>query len=167
MLCKRIVAIASAGLVCACSGNPEPVRLLAERSELEALVGEWYGSYSSSGGGRSGSIVFKVTSADSVARGDVLMFPSLSDAAPARGNRVGPAPAGRPSELLSIEFVLVAGDQVMGTLSPYRDPDDGSLLTTTFEGQLETDTIEGSFMSRDSDDQLTQRGSWRVIRRLD
>ncbi len=31
MLCKRIVAIASAGLVCAGSGNPEPVRLLAER----------------------------------------------------------------------------------------------------------------------------------------
>lgn len=38
MLCKRIVAIASTGLVCACSGNPEPVRLLAEGAEVTALV---------------------------------------------------------------------------------------------------------------------------------
>lgn len=38
MLCKRIVAIASAGLVYACSGNPEPVRLLAEGAEVTALV---------------------------------------------------------------------------------------------------------------------------------
>ncbi len=167
MLCKRIVAIASAGLVCACSGNPEPVTLLAERAEVETLVGEWYGSYSSSGGGRSGSIVFKVTSADSVARGDVLMVPSRSGHASAQGTRVGPAAAGRPSEVLSIEFVLVAGNQVIGTLSPYRDPDDGSLLTTTFEGRLEADIIEGSFMSRDSDGRLTQRGSWRVTRRPD
>ena len=69
--------------------------------------------------------------------------------------------------MLSIEFVLVAGNQVIGTLSPYRDPDDGSLLTTTFEGRLEADIIEGSFMSRDSDGRLTQRGSWRVTRRPD
>jgi hypothetical protein len=66
--------------------------------------------------------------------------------------------------VLRIRFVRVDGGKVSGTLQPYRDPDCGCSVYTTFEGTVEGDVIEGTFVARHADGPLF-RGTWLVMRR--
>lgn len=142
----------------ACSGNPPPVALLGGASDIANLVGEWTGEYRSIETGRSGIIYFRLEAGANSAVGDVLLVPA---------DGVGhdhPEGVHPPAEYLPITFVRVLDGMIRGTLDPYRDPECGCRLETTFEGRLRADTISGSYTSRHIEVGRTQTGTWLVTR---
>ena len=158
------VMTALATVALACTSTPRPVPVAGSRVEIDRLAGEWTGSYTSPEKGRSGTILFRLAAREDTANGDVLMVPRGWDrpvgpaASPERADRASP-------EVLTIQFVEIAGGAVRGTLAPYRDPECGCTLVTTFWGRLEDDVIEGTFVTRPLHGVSEFRGSWSVSRR--
>ena len=84
--------------------------------------------------------------------------------APWRGETT-PSAVQRPmSEVLTINFVRVEAGRVNGTLAPYADPQTGARLLTTFAGQLNGNTITGTYTTRLTSGE-TQTGRWTVQRK--
>jgi hypothetical protein len=83
-----------------------------------------------------------------------------------RGDRTpaNPRATGALTESLLIRFVQVAAGAVSGTLEPYRDPDCGCLLSTTFVGRIEGGVLVGSYVSNGGEGHMTTHGQWRVER---
>ncbi len=166
-----IPSVTAALLLAGCATTPPPVPIAGDPGGLEALAGKWEGEYSSAETGRSGSIVFELTTALDTARGEVVMIPRGRNG-PLRpvGYQHGSEPGdqeqygiSRTPELLTIEFVRVEGGRVSGTLSPYLDPECGCPLHTTFDGQLDGDSIVGTFTSIHSLGHV-QSGRWSMKR---
>ncbi|NIS01616.1 MAG: hypothetical protein GWN99_11215 [Gemmatimonadetes bacterium] len=149
----------------ACATAPEPVPLAGGRLDIEALAGEWSGYYSSPAVDRTGSIFFSLEAGKDTAFGEVTMTPRgwtrpLRPADdPAADARDAPTP-----KILSISFVQVEGGKVSGTMDPYRDPDCGCAVYTTFTGTLKGDLIDGTFVSRPAHG-AAYRGTWQVTRK--
>ena len=93
------------------------------------------------------------------AEGDVIMaLRNMTDPSAPNAARPHDAP-----QALSIRFVLVNDTEVTGVLNPYKDPDCGCTLTTTFRGTLRGNTIVGTFHSEGSNfGHIPQDGRWRV-----
>jgi len=152
----------------ACGASRSPVPLVGASTDINALTGEWAGDYSSAESGRSGSITFRLRAAGDSAFGDVVMIPSAwgrplvpyrQENATGTGANQSPA-----STVLTIRFVRVEHGHVSGTLEPYADPQTGARLLTTFSGELNGNTITGTYTTRlPSGD--TQTGRWTVQRR--
>ncbi len=161
------LALASAVASAGCRGVQPPVPVMGD---LPLLAGRWDGEYGGPESGRSGSIVFTLAAGADTAFGDVLMVPRAWEVPPgatrpgdpdAPGQRVGPAP-----QALKISFVRAADQMVEGRLEPYRDPDCGCLLITTFTGRLvEPDRFEGTYVSYHTEMAKETRGWWRARRR--
>jgi hypothetical protein len=159
------VAAAAPAAAAACG----PLRLPAvpvegSGGDLEALAGEWSGEYWSPDTGRSGSIVFRLSSATGAAEGDVVMVPrgaagpvQAYDGADGVRKALDPQPLG-------IRFVHVAGGALHGDLEPYRDPECGCPLGTTFHGEVRGDRIEGTFVTRGPPGHADSTGRWSVRR---
>ena len=157
-----------AGLTTCTPTPPPPVPLAGTARDVAALAGRWEGSYSSAATGRSGSISFTLSATGDSAFGDVIMIPRGLGRPLQALDRQGPTGAAgtQPqSAVLTISFVRVAGGRVTGRLAPYADPETGTQLSTTFEGRLDGDTIEGSYTTRGSDTGDSQTGQWKVTRR--
>lgn len=162
---NRILALLLAAALAGCA--PALSRVPFFGGGAAALAGEWEGEYAGTESGRSGSIVFRLSAAADSAWGDVVMVPR-TPAVPVR-------PAARPDDVavvgerapqpLAIRFVRVDDERVQGALEPYRDPDCGCALTTTFTGRARGDVIEGTFVSRGHAETPEQHGKWRVVRR--
>jgi hypothetical protein len=160
-LTLALLAAASA----ACAPSPDPVPVVAEAGELAHLAGEWRGYYDSPAVDRRGSITFTLEAGADTAYGDVTMVPSgwtqplgpIDD--PATAARDAPRP-----ETLRISFIRVEGGVVTGTMDPYKDPDCGCAVYTTFTGTLKGDVIEGRFISRPGHGPQYS-GSWYVTRK--
>lgn len=148
--------VVGAALGCAAPGIPVPVG-----GEVAALAGEWGGEYWSSESGRHGSIYFLLEAGADTAYGDVLMYPGRAPELEYAGTRFPPV---RPSEALTITFVRARDGLVTGRLDPYRDPDCGCTLATTFEGRVVADTIRGTFSSLHQEMGKVVHGSWRAVR---
>jgi hypothetical protein len=169
---KTFIAVASAALLSACASHPTPIPVISPQSNLSALVGDWSGEYSSTETGRSGSISFKLQAGKDTAFGSVIMVPRAQDGVPASGV----APVDRPmvkgmaaqsaGELITIRFVRMEGNHVVGTLDPDRDPDCGCQLTTTFQGEFtNANTIDGTFHTVGSGiSHIPASGRWKVER---
>jgi len=153
----------------ACTPTPTPpVPLAGTPGDVAALAGQWEGSYSSAATGRSGSISFALSAKGDSAFGDVIMIPrGLGRPLQAldREGATGAAGAQPRSAVLTINFVRVAGGRVTGALAPYADPETGARLSTTFEGRLRGDLIEGTYSTRAAGSGDPQTGQWRVTRR--
>jgi hypothetical protein len=165
----RVSTLASACLLAACAGHPPPVPLAGSLRDIAALTGEWTGDYSSEETGRSGSISFVLTRRGDTAYGDVIMIPrGLGQ--PLRAWRKddpgGPEDAerSRPTTL-TISFVRVQGNEVSGTLAPYRDPECGCALLTRFVGWLRGDTISGTYFSSHERSEAEAHGRWQVVQK--
>jgi hypothetical protein len=158
-----VTAIAAA--VWACSTSPGPVPVVADEGELLQLAGEWQGYYDSPAVDRHGSIVFNLEAGRDTAYGDVTMVPRGwtrplgPEEDPAAAARGAPIP-----EVLQIRFIRVEYGVVSGTMEPYKDPDCGCSVYTTFTGQLKGNVIEGKFTARPGDGPPYQ-GTWMVTRK--
>lgn len=149
----------------ACAASRSPVPLVGASADVSALTGEWAGDYSSTESGRSGSITFTLRSAGDSAFGDVIMIPAAwgRPLMPYRQPNVG-GNQSPETTVLTIRFVRVEHGHVSGTLDPYADPQTGARLLTTFSGELNGNTIAGTYTTRlPSGD--TQTGRWSVQRR--
>ena len=136
-----LVSLAALG---ACAGSQARVPVVGAEADISQLAGQWYGEYSSSESGRSGSIVFTLSAGSDTATGDVVMTPRMPPQA-----TPGQSPAG--------------GD-VSGALAPYPDPTCGCTLHTTFIGRLRADTLQGTYTSLHEQTREVQHGRWRVVR---
>jgi len=63
---------------------------------------------------------------------------------------------------LTIRFVRIAAGRVSGAIAPYTDPDCQCMVSTTFDGTLNGDRIEGTYRTTGSSLQTT--GRWQVRR---
>ena len=155
----------AAALTAACASSPAPVPVVAETIDLYRLAGKWSGSYSSPAVGREGTITFMLEAGKDTAYGDVVMVPRgwkqplspIQD--PAAAARDAPIP-----ETLQIRFVRLEGSKLTGTLAPYKDPDCGCPIYTTFEGVVAGDVIEGTFTARPGHGP-PYKGTWKVQRK--
>jgi len=159
-----VSALIFAALAAACVTAPRPIPVVSESGTLARLEGSWTGHYSSPVVDRRGSIVFELEAGRDTAYGDVIMIPRgwTEPLGPAENPAAAVADAPVP-QTLSIRFVRVRADTVSGTLEPYRDPDCGCLVDTTFIGVVEDGVIEGKFTARPSHG-TPYEGTWRVTR---
>jgi hypothetical protein len=167
---KLFVSVGMATLLAACASRPTPVAVIAPLSDMSALVGGWSGDYSSPETGRSGSIAFTLKAGKDTASGSVVMLarPQSYVGAPSAVEPpiVRTSPSQGTGNLLTIRFVRMEGNRVVGVLDHYRDPECGCQLLTTFRGTFkDAGTIEGTFSSTGSGmGHLPSSGSWKVIR---
>lgn len=165
MFMKPVAAVTLALSAAACTPVILKAPVSGSPTDVSQLVGEWYGDYDSIESGRRGSIAFRLRAGADTAEGDVIMEPrNMTD--PSAPDAAIPRDAfGSGKQALSIRFVVVNANQVTGVLDPYKDPDCGCTLTTTFQGTLRGDVIEGTFHSEGSSfGHIPQDGRWRVKR---
>ena len=155
-----------------CAVNPAPVPMVADPEGKRLLAGDWVGEHYSDAG-REGSISFSLVPHDTTqcggqgehAHGDVLMVPRGATRAlePVFDEGSGEDPL--TSQVLTIELLRVAGNEVTGTLTPYRDPQTGVLLSTTFQGRIVGDTIKGTMVTVNGRTGEQFYGRWDVVRK--
>lgn len=144
-----------------CKTVHTPLPVYGSGEDISQLLGEWYGEYTSQEANRHGVIYFKLdVSADS-AVGHVIMKQGQWDD---QYYEDITAPHNQPSELLTIRFVQVGLDRVMGRLDEYKDPICGCPLHTVFEGHVEDDRIEGVYVTHGDEFHMTTSGQWSVNR---
>ena len=168
MKISKLFLAALAGTVLACASKPTPITVTGESGDRASLAGKWAGEYNSPATGRSGSIVFNLSSAGDAANGDVVMIPrGYGKALVPYGTTSTPGvpmQSVSTSQILTIKLVRVSGDTVSGVLDPYRDPQCDCSVQTTFTGRVNGDTIDGTFATRGSPTNTPQTGTWRVKR---
>lgn len=151
-------------LALSCGPRRAPIPVHASPLDLTLLAGEWSGEYSTRGG-RSGYISFRLEAGADTARGQVLMYPETpAGLRSMRGEPDEPPVSPRVPTPIPVRFVWTERGQVQGLLAPYRDPDFGTTLRTSFRGDWQGEVIDGRFQSRESGGRVVQEGSWRVVR---
>jgi hypothetical protein len=142
-------------------------RIEGSGEDFARFSGRWEGIYSSDESGRAGTVVFSVSKDGSQSRGEIIMIPR-GWGKPLGANDERPA-GERPDLLHALRFRLMRleGDRVTGILEPYRDPDCGCDLETSFEGKLTHDVIAGTYRSRALEGKETtgeevMAGVWKV-----
>jgi hypothetical protein len=125
----------------------------APQGKQRRLAGNWSGSYQTSDGERCGIIDLATASEEAETSGTLTISASTD-------------PAGRPrwTGPLTLESLRIQGDSVFGTLTPFRDPDCGCLLSITFTGHVEGETISGVFLASGEGMHPPQLGSWTIAR---
>jgi hypothetical protein len=156
-----------AAVSAACGFRRTPVPLTSDNGSVQALVGSWAGEYSSTETGRSGSITFSLASEKDTAYGDVTMIARTRVAplvtSPQQSGAVISQPQAQP---LTIRFVRMEGDRVIGRLAPYDDPQCACRVVTTFQGRFSSsNTIEGTYDTRGTGiGHQPSAGKWKVTR---
>ncbi len=154
-------------LLIGCTQSPGPVtRVTGPSGSMARIAGDWSGDYRLSDGSRRGTIMFHLTHGDSVASGQVLMVPPTDVETPVSGEATPtPREHRRPVQPVDVTFIGVQDDRVRGTLRPYRDPECLCDVETTFEGKLNGELIEGTFLIHQVVDGRNRTGRWSVRRR--
>jgi hypothetical protein len=167
---RRVYALGGALVIAlnvGCASAVPPITLQGAPSDLQSLVGEWQGEYTSPTTGRSGLIWFTLIAGEDHAHGDVMMTPRGQEPY----SRYGPGQAPtqdqrrRPTQFLSVRFVRASDGRLSGTLDPYWDPDCQCNALTTFRGRLSEDTIEGTFAIRLERGAGESNGRWTASRK--
>jgi hypothetical protein len=156
-----------------CSSNPTPksaappIPTEGENRSLEMLVGRWDGNYNNPVNGRTGSIVLEVFSGGKEAHGDILMIPPGSNLkVPSTEETIRTMP-----QVLEINFIQAAGNEISGTVGPYEDPDARCRAHSVFTGTVRGDLIQGTFRTEciDAEGKATNTpftsGTWLVTRK--
>lgn len=155
-------------VVAACATASPPIPMTGETPAIQTLAGRWTGRYESRVTGRFGSISFELRAGSDTARGDVQMIPA-GRSEPLHSlerDRNGTwVDATRSPHFLTIRFVGVSDGRIRGCLDPYRDPDTGAVLLTSFRGVVSGDSIVGTFESSTETSGVRATGRWWVTRR--
>lgn len=167
LLSSASFLLAFVTVVSGCAVTHPPVPVLDARPDL---AGVWEGTYESRETGRVGDVYLALTADGDSTVGEVVMVPRgaaisvyPSDDAPG-ASRWHWEGIGRP-QVLTIRFVRLAGTEVVGELDPYRDPDCGCLLRTTFRGEVEGDAVLGTFATEAENPYHDAEGTWTARRR--
>jgi hypothetical protein len=161
-----VVRVAGAALAIAgCASRQPDIELTSSDFDLNPLVGEWRGDYSSTETGRNGTIAFTLRAAESAASGNVVMLPRADSSFAANHAPVDPS-IPNVREVLTIHFVRKEGSNVVGTLDPYLDPQCACRVTTTFQGAFRNrSTIEGTYSTVPvTSGPKATGGRWKVSR---
>jgi hypothetical protein len=130
----------------ACAARSPSIELTSSDFDLNPLVGEWRGDYSSAATGRTGTIAFTLRAGEGAASGNVVMIPRADSLLTDEEREALANTSSDGKSILKINFVRKEGGSVKGTLDPYRDPDCGCMVNTTFQGVFrDARTIEGTF----------------------
>src|ERR1700694_331203 len=159
-----VVAVAGATLATAgCASRQQPeIELTSSDFDINPLVGEWRGNYSSTETGRNGTIAFTLRAAESAASGSVVMLPRADSSFAANHAPVDPS-IPNVREVLTIHFVRKAGSNVVGTLDPYLDPLCACQVVTTFQGAFrDRSAIEGTYRTVPVAGSKATGGTWKV-----
>lgn len=148
-------------LLSGCKTVQNPIPVYGTSEDTSQLLGEWFGEYTSQEANRHGVIYFKLDVDSDSAFGEVIMKQGQWEHDYAEN--IG-SPDHRPSEMLTIRFVQVGIDRVMGRLDDYNDPVCGCPLHTMFEGHVEGDRIEGVYVTHGDEFHMTTSGEWWVDR---
>ena len=160
-----IVAAFIAVSTLACAKQSPSIELSSSDFDLGPLVGQWRGAYSSAATGRTGTIAFTLRAGEGSASGNIVMIPRADSLlTPEEREALDSVSSGR--SVLKIHFVRKEGNNVGGTLDPYRDPDCNCPVTTTFEGAfVDARTIAGTYTTVPSTPGgSVTSGKWRVTR---
>jgi len=163
---SSVITATLAVLAIGCTSRNPGIELTSSDFDLNPLVGEWRGAYSSAETGRSGTIAFTLRAGEGSASGNVVMIPRADSLlTPAEREAVSNVSAPGRS-VIKIHFIRKEGGNLSGTLDPYRDPDCNCPVTTTFQGTFrDARTIEGTFTTVPSTSgRNVTGGKWKVTR---
>jgi hypothetical protein len=167
MLRPSLITVAClAAATIACSAKTPGIELTSSDFDLNPLVGEWRGDYSSAETGRRGTIAFTLRAGESSASGNVVMIPRPDSLLTAADRELVGNVASPGREVLKIHFIRKEGGNLSGTLDPYKDPDCNCTVTTTFQGTFrDARTIDGTFSTVPSvPGRGVTGGRWTVTR---
>jgi hypothetical protein len=161
-----ISALGAAASIMGCASNPPSTQVTASDFDLNPLVGEWRGNYSSAETGRTGTVAFTLRAGESSASGNVVMIPRPDSMLTTADQALVTNIESPGRTLLKIHFLRKEGGNLSGTLDPYSDPDCGCPVTTTFQGTFkDARTIEGTFSTVPSQPgRSVTGGTWKVTR---
>jgi hypothetical protein len=150
----------------ACASRSPSIELTSSDFDLNPLVGEWRGDYSSAATGRTGTIAFTLRAGEGAASGNVVMIPRADSLLTDEEREALSTTSSAAKSVLKIHFVRKEGGSVNGTLDPYRDPDCNCPVTTTFQGVFrDARTIVGTFTTVPSTPGgSVTGGKWTVTR---
>ena len=158
-----IGSLAFVAVVACKTAPPTPVQLQGDPRSIAGLAGSWTGEYWGAAGGRGGSLAFTLRAGTDSLFGDVTMVDPRGQAVRAADPTDVHAMHAASSQSLRIDFVAVRADSVRGTLEPYIAPDCECSVNTTFFGQVRSDKIAGTFVTR-SAGRVRAEGSWEMRR---
>jgi len=166
---KRLACICVLGVAASmmgCASNPPSTQVTASDFDLNPLVGEWRGNYSSAETGRTGTVAFTLRAGESSASGNVVMIPRPDSMLTSADEQLVTNISAPGRTVLKIHFLRKEGGNLSGTLDPYTDPDCGCPVTTTFQGSFkDARTIEGTFSTVPSQPGgKVTGGAWKVTR---
>src|SRR3982751_5005446 len=158
-LCLAISAVA-------CSRQTPGIEVTSTDFDVNPLVGQWRGTYSSNATGRNGTIAFTLLAGESSASGNVVMIPRADSLLTPEERELVENPSAPTRRVLSIHFVRKQGSSVHGNLDAYQDPDCQCVVTTTFDGSFKGGSaIEGTYSTVPSVAGGTVTGgTWRGTR---
>ena len=164
---KRAIALtlaAFATTTIACARRTPGILLASSDFDLNPLVGQWRGNFSSTQTGRTGTIAFNLNAGESAASGNVVMFAKPDSLLTSEERELAANVPDRT--VLKIHFVRKEGGTVSGRLDPYRDPDCDCTVTTLFQGSFkDASTIEGTYTTvRSQPGSDVVSGKWKVTR---
>jgi hypothetical protein len=139
---KRICALAFTLVGCATSGSS--VEVQGGDVDISLMAGRWEGTYEGIESGRKGTVNLDLTAGYHFAEGKVVM------------NAADPARA----QPLTIKFVEIGGRQLKGKIEPYTDPGCKCTVDTEFVGQVQGDTMRGTFTTQPVGGTQKQSGRW-------
>ncbi|HJQ12173.1 MAG TPA: hypothetical protein VJ840_14170 [Gemmatimonadaceae bacterium] len=164
---NRVIAFTLAALTVtgiACARSTPGISLASSDFDLNALVGQWRGNFSSAQTGRTGTIAFTLRAGESAASGNVVMFPKPDSLlTPEEREMMTNVP---DRTVLKIQFMRKEAGNLSGELTPYTDPDCSCTARTTFQGVFtNAATIEGTYTTVHSNpgSNITG-GKWKVTR---
>ena len=149
-----------------CIARSSAIGVTSSDFDVNPLVGEWRGEYSSAATGRTGTIAFTLRAGEGAASGNVVMIPRADSLLTDEEREALGSTSSSAKSVLKIHFVRKEGGSVNGTLDPYRDPDCGCPVTTTFQGMFrDARTIEGTFTTVPSTPGgSVTGGNWKATR---
>src|SRR5678815_795552 len=137
-------------MVTGCAASNASVAVEGNDLDVSLLAGKWEGTYEGVQSGRKGVVGLDLSAGNRVAEGKVLMN-SLNDPNNARE--------------LTITFMKVGGRKLVGSITPYTDPQCNCTVETEFTGTLTGDTISGSFASAPQGKPKQNAGTWTATRK--